>query len=42
MTSSSMNGRKASDGSKEWVELLVVNGPVDMRGWDLGDSQPAT
>ena len=27
-------------GSKEWVELLVVNGPIDMRGWDLGDSSP--
>lgn len=25
-------------GSREWVELLVVNGPVDLRGWDLGDS----
>ena len=24
-------------GSKEWVELLVVNGPIDMRGWDLTD-----
>ena len=24
--------------NKEWVELLVVNGPVDLRGWDLGDS----
>jgi len=28
------------DGSKEWVELLVVNGPIDMRGWDLGDDSP--
>ena len=27
-------------GSKEWVELLVVNGPVDLRGWDLGDNPP--
>ncbi len=27
-------------GNKEWVELLVVNGPVDLRGWDLGDSSP--
>ncbi len=29
---------QGSDGSKEWVEIVVVNGPVDMRGWDLGDS----
>jgi hypothetical protein len=27
-------------GNKEWVELLVVNGPIDLRGWDLGDSSP--
>ncbi len=27
-------------GSKEWVELLVVQGPADLRGWDLGDSSP--
>ncbi|MCP4424147.1 MAG: hypothetical protein GY803_06625 [Chloroflexi bacterium] len=29
---------QGNGGSKEWVELLVVNGPIDMRGWDLGDS----
>lgn len=27
-------------GNKEWVELLVVNGPIDLRGWDLGDLTP--
>ena len=27
-------------GRKEWVELLVVEGPADLRGWDLGDSSP--
>lgn len=24
-------------GAKEWVELLVITGPIDLRGWDLGD-----
>jgi len=23
---------------KEWVELLTIEGPLDLRGWDLGDS----
>ena len=27
-------------GNKEWVELLVVNASVDLRGADLGDSSP--
>ncbi len=31
---------QGNGGNKEWVELLVVNGPVDLRGWDLGDSSP--
>lgn len=31
---------QGDSGSREWVELLVVNGPLDMRGWDLGDSVP--
>ena len=30
------------DGSKEWVELLVVNGPLDLRGWNVGDETQAT
>ena len=25
---------------KEWVELLTTAGPLDLRGWDLGDSSP--
>lgn len=29
---------QGNGGNKEWVELLVVNGPADLRGWDLGDS----
>jgi cardiolipin synthase A/B len=31
---------QGNGGSKEWVELLVVNGPLDLRGWDLGDNTP--
>lgn len=31
---------QGNGGNKEWVELLVVNGPVDMSGWTLGDSTP--
>ena len=31
---------QGSGGAKEWVELLVVNGPRDLRGWDLGDNSP--
>jgi len=29
---------QGSGGNKEWVELLVVNNGVDMRGWELGDN----
>ncbi|MCB8944690.1 MAG: lamin tail domain-containing protein [Ardenticatenaceae bacterium] len=28
---------QGNGGSKEWMELLVVNGPLDMRGWELDD-----
>ncbi len=31
---------QGNGGSKEWVELLVVNGPADLRGWDVGDESP--
>ena len=31
---------QGNGGSREWVELLVVTGPADLRGWDLGDSTP--
>ena len=31
---------QGNGGSREWVELLVVNGPLDLRGWDLGDNSP--
>lgn len=31
---------QGSAGSQEWVELLVVAGPLDLRGWALGDSTP--
>lgn len=31
---------QGSGGSREWVELLVVAGPADLRGWDLGDATP--
>lgn len=31
---------QGAGGYKEWVELLVVAGPVDLRGWDLGDNSP--
>lgn len=27
-------------GAKEWVELLTTAGPLDLRGWDLGDNSP--
>lgn len=29
---------QGSDGGKEWVELLVVDEGVDLRGWELGDN----
>lgn len=29
---------QGSGGNKEWVELLVVDNNVDMRGWELGDN----
>lgn len=29
---------QGSGGSREWVELLVVNGPLDLRGWSLDDA----
>ncbi len=32
---------QGNGGSKEWVELLVVQGPVDMRGWELDDTNSA-
>lgn len=28
---------QGNGGDREWVELLVITGPVDLRGWDLGD-----
>jgi hypothetical protein len=28
---------QGSDGGKEWVELLIVDEGVDLRGWELGD-----
>jgi len=28
---------QGSDGGKEWVEILIVDEGVDMRGWELGD-----
>ena len=31
---------QGESGNKEWVELLVVNGSLDLRGWDLGDNSP--
>lgn len=33
---------QGSDGNKEWVELLVVDDNVDMRGWELGDNDDGT
>ena len=33
---------QGSGGNKEWVELLVVNNGVDMRGWELGDNDDGT
>jgi hypothetical protein len=29
---------QGSDGGKEWVELLVIDEGVDLRGWELGDN----
>jgi hypothetical protein len=29
---------QGSDGGKEWVELLVIDDGVDLRGWELGDN----
>ncbi|MCO5192065.1 MAG: lamin tail domain-containing protein [Anaerolineae bacterium] len=31
---------QGNGGSKEWVELLVVSGPQDLRGWSLSDKTP--
>ena len=28
---------QGADGGKEWVELLIVDEGVDLRGWELGD-----
>ena len=28
---------QGSDGGKEWVELLIIDESVDLRGWELGD-----
>lgn len=33
---------QGSGGGKEWVELLVVDDGVDMRGWELGDNDDGT
>jgi hypothetical protein len=31
---------QGNGGTKEWVELLVVDGPLDLRGWNLaGDEE---
>jgi hypothetical protein len=34
---------QGNGGNKEWIEALVVNGPVDMRGWSFtdGDGTPS-
>ncbi|NQV49665.1 MAG: T9SS type A sorting domain-containing protein [Candidatus Marinimicrobia bacterium] len=29
---------QGSDGGKEWVELMVLDNEVDLRGWELGDN----
>ena len=29
---------QGSDGGKEWVELLVIDEGVDIRGWEIGDN----
>jgi hypothetical protein len=29
---------QGSDGGKEWVELLIIEEGVDLRGWELGDN----
>ncbi len=31
---------QGTGGSKEWVELVIASGPLDLRGWDLGDLSP--
>ena len=31
---------QGTQGSEEWVELLVLEESLDMRGWDLGDDSP--
>jgi uncharacterized repeat protein (TIGR01451 family) len=34
---------QGNGGTKEWVELLVVSGPLDLRGWNLaGDDQSSS
>jgi hypothetical protein len=33
---------QGSDGGKEWVELLIVDEGVDLRGWELGDFDDGT
>ncbi|NQV16578.1 T9SS type A sorting domain-containing protein [bacterium] len=33
---------QGSDGGKEWVELLVIDNGVDLRGWELGDFDDST
>jgi uncharacterized repeat protein (TIGR01451 family) len=30
---------QGNGGTKEWVELLVVNGPLDLRGWNLAGDE---
>ena len=33
---------QGSDGGKEWVELLIIDESVDLRGWELGDFDDGT
>ncbi|MCF7809167.1 MAG: T9SS type A sorting domain-containing protein [Candidatus Marinimicrobia bacterium] len=33
---------QGSGGGKEWVEFLVVDSGVDLRGWELGDNDDGT
>lgn len=33
---------QGNGGNKEWIEALVVNGPVDMRGWYFSDTDGTT
>ena len=33
---------QGSGGGKEWVELLVIDDGVDLRGWELGDNDDGT